>query len=62
MVSRCSAKVEYRAMLHTIVKLMWLKIFLEELNIPCNESMTTLCNNQVAIKIANLMFHEYKAC
>ena len=59
MVTRSSAKAEYRAMAIVACELVWLKILLIDLGSSCTTPMILLCDNQVAIRIAaNPVFHE----
>ena len=58
-VARSSAEAEYRAMVHTLYELMWIKHLLEELRFFVKLPMTMHCDNQTAIYVAsNPMFHE----
>ena len=58
-VSRSTAKVEFRAMAHGICEGIWLKRLLVELKIPLEKPIKMFCDNQVAISIAkNLVHHD----
>ncbi|KAL0363865.1 UNVERIFIED_CONTAM: Retrovirus-related Pol polyprotein from transposon RE2 [Sesamum angustifolium] len=58
-VARSSAKVEYRAMAHTISEILWLKNLLKELGFMYDDPIPMHCDNQAAIHIAsNPIFHE----
>lgn len=45
--------INYRAVVHTILEMMWLQTFLLVLGFNCIEPITMFCDNQVAIYIAN---------
>ena len=58
-VSRSSAKAEYRVMIHTTCEMVWLKNLLMKLGFRKPGLMPMHCDNQSAIYIAqNLVFHE----
>jgi hypothetical protein len=52
-VSRSTAKAEYRAMSVSLCELLWLKNLLSELNLSTNSTMKLWYDNQSAINIAN---------
>jgi hypothetical protein len=57
--TRSSAKSEYRAMVSTASEPIWIKQVLVELNIINKEPMKIYCDNQLARHIAaNPIFHE----
>lgn len=59
MISRSSAKAEYRAMASTTSELVWLKSFLSSLRVEHRGPMTLFCDSQSVIHIAaNPVFHE----
>ena len=59
MVSRSSAKAEYRVMAHTVCEMMWLKNLMKELDFRQPRPMPMHCDNQSAIYIAqNSVFYE----
>ncbi|RVW14377.1 Retrovirus-related Pol polyprotein from transposon RE1 [Vitis vinifera] len=58
-VTRSSAKAEYRAMALATCELIWVKHLLQELRFGKDEQMTLICDNQAALHIAsNPVFHE----
>ncbi|KAJ3699335.1 hypothetical protein LUZ61_003040 [Rhynchospora tenuis] len=58
-VSRSSAEAEYRSMANVVCELIWLKSFLQSLNIEHIKPMKLHCDSQAAIHIAtNPVFHE----
>ena len=58
-VSRSSAKSEYRAMAQSVCKIMWIHQFLMEVNIKTSIPAKLWCDNQVDMHIAsNPVFHE----
>jgi len=58
-VSRSSAKTEYKVMAHTACKMVWLKNLLMELDFSQFGLIPIYCDNQSAIHIAqNHVFHE----
>ncbi|KAK2969512.1 hypothetical protein RJ640_012331 [Escallonia rubra] len=58
-VSRSSAKVEYRAMATTTSEIIWLKQLLQDLEVSCTTIVSLFCDNRAAIHIAaNHVFHE----
>ncbi|RVW58950.1 Retrovirus-related Pol polyprotein from transposon RE1 [Vitis vinifera] len=56
-VSRSSAKAEFRAMAHDIGEGIWLRRVLKELKISDEEPMKMFCDNQSAINIAKNPVH-----
>ncbi|KAH9753977.1 hypothetical protein KPL71_015272 [Citrus sinensis] len=52
-IARSSAEAEFRVMALGICELMWLRIFLMELNVWKAESMRLYCDNKAAISIAH---------
>jgi len=52
-VSRSSAKAEFRAMAQGICELLWLGSILEDLRIKIDEPMRLYCDNKFAISIAH---------
>ncbi|GKB54936.1 hypothetical protein Tco_0905689, partial [Tanacetum coccineum] len=57
-VSRSSAKVEYRAMAITCYEITWLLSLLKDLGLKDMHPVTLHCDNQASIHIAaNLVFH-----
>jgi hypothetical protein len=59
MVTRSSAKKEYKAMTRTAIELTWLQHFLQEIGFSTPTSISLSCDNQAAIYIAsNPVFHE----
>ncbi|GLT30427.1 hypothetical protein SLA2020_052260 [Shorea laevis] len=58
-VSRSSAKAEYRAMASIVSELLWLKGLLKTLGLDTSQPMQLHCDSQAAIHIAtNQVFHE----
>ncbi|KAK2982173.1 hypothetical protein RJ640_029076 [Escallonia rubra] len=58
-VSRSSAKAEYRAMATTTSEIIWLKQLLQDLEVSCTTPVSLFCDNRAAIHIAaNPVFHE----
>ncbi|KAL4187707.1 hypothetical protein AMTRI_Chr09g40320 [Amborella trichopoda] len=58
-VSRSTAKDEYRATVTTTCELVWLKHLLHDLGFAHSQPMHLYCDNQAALHIAsNLVFHE----
>lgn len=58
-VSRSSAKAEYRAMATTTCELTWILHLLQDLHVKHNKPVLVFCDNQAAIHIAaNPVFHE----
>ena len=58
-VFRSTAEAEYRAMTHTVCKMMWLKNLIMELNFRQPGHMHMHCDNKSTIHIAqNFVFHE----
>ena len=58
-VSRFSAKLEYRAMTQSVCKIMWLHQLLVEVSIKTSTSTKLWCDNQATPHIAsNPVFHE----
>ena len=53
LVSRSSAKAEFRGMVHGVCELLWVKRVLRDLSIGVKEAMNLYCDNQAAVKIAN---------
>ena len=61
-VSCSSAESEYRAIAETAQEMVWLRSFLEDLNISSLFPMPMHCDNQAAIFIANnFTFHEHQS-
>lgn len=59
MVSRSSAKSEYRAMSKAVCEVMWIKHLLRECNLEFEQPAKLWCDNKAAIHIAsNPVFHE----
>ena len=59
MVSRSSAKFEYKAMAQSVCEIMWISQLLMEVCIKTSIPAKLWCNNQAALHIAsNLVFHE----
>ncbi|RVX02121.1 Retrovirus-related Pol polyprotein from transposon RE1 [Vitis vinifera] len=56
-VSRSSAKAEFRAMAHDICEGIWLRRVLKELKISDEEPMKMFCDNQLVISIAKNPVH-----
>jgi hypothetical protein len=52
-VSRSTAKAEYRAMALALCEMIWLKGLLKELRVLKNDTMSLQCDNVAAINIAN---------
>jgi hypothetical protein len=52
-VTRSSAKVEFRAMAPRENETLWLKILLKELGFDSKDPMRLYCDNKVAISIAH---------
>ena len=58
-VTRSSAKAEFRVVAHWIYEVLWIKRLLEDLKIPCNLPMKLYCDNKAAIAIAhNPVLHD----
>ncbi|GAV91882.1 hypothetical protein CFOL_v3_35267, partial [Cephalotus follicularis] len=58
-VSRSSAKAEYRAMANLVGKLQWILMLLAEIGLPVEGSSALFYDNQSVIHIANnSFFHE----
>ncbi|CAL1367161.1 unnamed protein product [Linum trigynum] len=58
-VARSSAEAEYRAMAHTVSKVLWLRWLLQELGVSIHGATPLYCDNQAALHIAaNPVFHE----
>ena len=58
-ISRSSAKSEYRVMTQSVCDIMWLHQLLMEVDIETPTPAKLWCNNQVVLRIAsNPMFHE----
>lgn len=56
MVLLSSTEIEYRALYHGITEISWLEIIFNELDFGLKKSMTSFCNNIVAIEtIINLV-------
>jgi hypothetical protein len=51
-VSRSSAEAEYRAMAATTCELIWLKMLLQDLDVPHSQPMKLYCDNQAALHFA----------
>ena len=59
-VSRSSAKSEYRAMTRSICIITWIRQLLMEVGIETSIPANLCCDNQVSMHIAsNLVFHEW---
>ena len=56
-VTRGSVEVEFRALVHGICELLWLKILLDKLKFMRNEPMTIYCDNEAAIAISHNLVH-----
>lgn len=57
-ITRSSAKAEFRSLTHGICEVMWIKRLLEDLKIPVT-SYENYCDNKAAISIAhNLVQHD----
>lgn len=54
MVARSNAEAELRAMTTKICEGVWLKRMLEKLKIYYNSGVRIMCDNKVAINMANL--------
>lgn len=52
-VARFSVEVEYQSMAHGIRELLWLNLFLSELQFPVKGPMSLYCNNKAVINIAH---------
>ncbi|KAJ3704813.1 hypothetical protein LUZ61_008518 [Rhynchospora tenuis] len=58
-VSRSSAEAEYRSMANATAELLWLKSFLQSLDVIHSQPMRLWCDSQAALHIAtNPVFHE----
>ncbi|KAJ4808000.1 Retroelement pol polyprotein-like [Rhynchospora pubera] len=58
-VSRSSAEAEYRSMANATSELLWLKSFLQSLDVIHSQPMKLSCDSQAALHIAtNPVFHE----
>jgi len=58
-VAQSTTEAEYRAMASLMCELIWVKQFLQELNLCEIQTMKMYCDNQAALHIAsNLVFHE----
>ena len=58
-VSRSSAKSEYRAMAQSVCEIMWVHQLLSEVGLKVSMPAKLWCDNQAAIHIAsNPVFHE----
>ena len=53
MVSRSSAKAEYRAMAQRTCELLWLRSLLDELGFLVKDSSTLFCDNKSAIMLSS---------
>ena len=59
MVSRSSAKAEYRSMATTTCEVTWLLYLLKDLHVQHDKPVLLYCDNQAALHIAaNPIFHE----
>ena len=59
MVSRSSAKAEYRSMATTTCDVTWLLYLLKDLHVQHDKPVLLYCDNQAALHIAaNPVFHE----
>ena len=59
MVSRSSAKAEYRSMATTTCDVTWLLYLLKDLHVQHDKPVLLYCDNQAALHIAaNPIFHE----
>ncbi|CAA6661653.1 unnamed protein product [Spirodela intermedia] len=59
-VARSSPEVEFRALVHEICELLWVKILLTNLKIPISCPMKLYCDNKSAINLEhNLIQHAY---
>ena len=59
MVSRSSAKFEYKAMTQFVCEIMWFHQLLVEVSIKTSVPTKLWCDNQATLHIAsNLVFHE----
>ena len=55
-----STEVEYRALVDTIFKLLWLRWLLKDLGVSISSATLLYCDNQSAIHIThNDVFHEW---
>jgi len=52
-VSRFSTEAEFRAIVHGVCDMLWLKILLKELGFDSKVSIRLYCDNKAAIKIAH---------
>ena len=58
-VSRCSAKAEYRSLATTTCEVTWLLYLLRDLHVPHQKLVLLYCDNQAALHIsANPVFYE----
>jgi hypothetical protein len=56
-VSRSSAKAEYRGMAHRVGELLWIRNLLGELGFKPNHAMQLNCDNKAAIDIAHIQYN-----
>jgi len=52
-VTRSGAEAEFRAMAQGVCELLWMRIILNDLKVPCEEPLILYCNNKSAISIAH---------
>ena len=59
MVARSNAEAEFRAVVHGICEVIWIKRLLEELKVSDSQPMKLYCDNKAAISIAhNPVLHD----